>query len=214
MKIKSMHLSVIFKLSLFLAAVLGILIQIGAFSGELHLSDLNYYTLMTNVLCAVYFFAAMIYESNKGSTLLPTLKGAVVLGITITGLVYHFMLSGSFQMQGTISLSNLLLHYIVPLMSVLDWLLFSDKGHYSWKSPFVWLLLPDGYFVYAFIRVTLGANLGYDGNRYPYPFLNVDALGWGKVLVTGLVLNLLFIFLGFLFVMIDRFMARKAMPFE
>ena len=205
-----MRLSVIFKLSLFIAATLGILIQIGAFSDELHLSDLNYYTLLTNVLCAVYFFAAMIYEANRGTTLLPAVKGAIVLGITITGLVYHFLLSGSFQMQGTITLSNLLLHYVVPLMSVLDWLLFSDKGHYSWKSPFVWLLLPDGYFVYAFIRVTLGASLGYDGNRYPYPFLNVDALGWGKVLVTGLVLNLLFVLLGFLFVMIVRFMARKA----
>lgn len=205
-----MRLSVMFKLSLFIAATLGILIQIGAFSDELHLSDLNYYTLFTNVLCAVYFFAAMIYEANRGTTLLPAVKGAIVLGITITGLVYHFMLSGSFQMQGTITLSNLLLHYVVPLMSVLDWLLFSDKGHYSWKSPFVWLILPDGYFVYVFIRVTLGASLGYDGNRYPYPFLNVDALGWGKVLVTGLVLNLFFVLLGFLFVMIDRFMARKA----
>ena len=205
-----MRLSVIFKLSLFTAATLGILIQIGAFSDELNLSSLNYYTLMTNMLCAVYFFAAMIYEGKGGGTLLPALKGAIVLGITITGLVYHFMLSGSFQMQGTISLSNLLLHYVVPMMSVLDWLLFSNKGHYSWKSPFVWLLLPDGYFVYAFIRVMLGAGLGYDGNRYPYPFLNVDSLGWGKVLVTGLVLNLFFVLLGFLFVMTDRFMARKA----
>ncbi len=203
-----MRLSVIFKLSLVIAATLGILIQIGAFSGELRLSDLNYYTLLTNVLCAVYFFAAMVYEGNGGGTLLPTLKGAVVLGITITGLVYHFLLSGSFQMQGTMSLSSLLLHYIVPPMSVIDWLLFSDKGHYSWKSPFVWLLVPDVYFVYALIRVSLGASLGYDGNRYPYPFLNADALGWGRVLVNGLLLNLFFVLLGFVFVVIDRVMSK------
>lgn len=207
-----MRLSVIFKLSLVIAATLGILIQIGAFSDRLRWSVLNYYTLMTNVLCAVYFFAAMVYEGHRGGTLLPTLKGAVVLGITVTGLVYHFLLSASFQMQGTMTLSNILLHYIVPLMSVIDWLLFSDKGHYSWKSPFAWLLLPDGYFVYALIRVSLGASLGYGGNRYPYPFLNADALGWGRVLVNGLLLNLFFVLLGFVFVLIDRFMARRTKP--
>ncbi len=210
MRIKNMRLSVIFKLILVLAALLGILIQIGLLGGELRLSVLNYYTLMSNTLCLAYFFAAMVYEANRGGTLLPALKGAVVLGITITGLVYHFMLSGSFQMQGTLSLSNMLLHYIVPVMAVMDWLLFSQKGRYSRKSPFIWLLVPDGYFIYAVIRVALGASLGYGGNRYPYPFLNADALGWRQVLINGAVLNLFFVVLGFVFVILDHLMARKA----
>ena len=209
LKVKNMRLSVIFKLSLVIAAALAILIQLDPFSGELNWSSLNYYTLMTNVLCAVYFFAAMVYEGQRGGTLLPNLKGAVVLGITITGLVYHFLLSGSYQAQGTLALSNVLLHYIVPLMAVIDWLLFSDKGHYRWKSPFLWLLVPDLYFVYVQIRVSMGASLGTGGNRYIYPFINVDALGWGKVILNGLLLNLFFVLLGFVFVAIDRFMARR-----
>jgi hypothetical protein len=210
LRIKNMRLSVIFKLALVMAALLGILIQIGLFSGELHLSVLNYFTLMSNILCLVYFFAAMVHEANRGGTLLPTLKGAVVLGITVTGLVYHFMLSGSFQMQGSLSLSSMLLHYAVPVMAVMDWLLFSEKGRYSRKSPFIWLLVPDGYFIYAVIRVALGASLGYGGNRYPYPFINVDALGWRQVLINGAVLNLFFVVLGLVFVIIDHLMARKA----
>ena len=209
MKIKNMRLSVIFKLSLVIAAAIAILIQVEPFSGNPRWSSLNYYTLMTNVLCLVYFFAAMIYEGQSGGTLLPTLKGAVVLGITITGLVFHFLLSGSYGAQGAMAWSNILLHYVVPIMSVMDWLLFSDKGHYSLKSPFLWILLPDVYFVYVQIRVMLGASLGSGGNRYIYPFINVDALGWGKVIVNGLVLNLFFIILGLLFVLADRMMARK-----
>lgn len=209
MRIKNMRLSVIFKLSLVIAAAIAILIQVEPFSGNPRWSALNYYTLMTNVLCLVYFFAAMIYEGHSGGTLLPTLKGAVVLGITITGLVFHFLLSGSYGAEGAMAWSNILLHYIVPIMSVMDWLLFSDKGHYSPKSPFLWILLPDVYFVYVQIRVMLGASLGSGGNRYIYPFINVDALGWGKVIVNGLVLNLFFILLGFLFVLADKLVARK-----
>lgn len=209
MKISSRPLSVLFKLMLCTAAGLGILIQVGVFSGELKWSMLNYYTLMSNVLCALYFFFAMLYEWNGGDTLLPTLKGAVVTGITITGLVYHFVLAGSFKTQETLSLASLLLHYVVPAMAVTDWLVFSAKGNYRIASPFLWLLLPDGYFLYAVIRVALGATLGYDGNRYPYPFLNADALGWGRVIANGLALNLFFLLLGFLFVILDNVMAKK-----
>ena len=210
MRIRNRRLSIIFKLLLCTAASLGILIQMGAFEGTLRWSVLNYYTLMSNALCALYFFFEMLSIGSGADTPLPGLKGAVVTGITITGLVYHFVLAGSFQMQGTLSLSNVLLHYAVPVMAVADWLLFSPKGTYRLSSPFLWLLLPNGYFLYATVRVALGATLGYGGNRYPYPFLNADALGWGQVLLNGLVLNLFFLLLGFLYLFLDRLMAKKA----
>ena len=211
MRINNPFLSVSFKILLSAAAIMGILIQCGVFDGELRLSVFNYFTLLSNVLCAVYFGAAVIYETRKKDTLLPVLKGAVVLSITVTGLVYHFMLSGSFQMQGTMALSNILLHYVVPAMAVLDWLVFDRKGRYTWKSPLLWVLLPLVYFFYAVVRVSLGATLGYDGNRYPYPFLNADALGWGQVVVNVLVMGLSFIALGYVFFAVDHFLARKAL---
>ena len=118
MRIKNRRLSIIFKLLLCTAAALGILIQVGAFEGTLRWSVLNYYTLMSNALCALYFFFEMLSIGSGADTPLPGLKGALVTGITITGLVYHFVLAGSFQMQGTLSLSNVLLHYAAPVMAV------------------------------------------------------------------------------------------------
>lgn len=214
MRINNPFLSVSFKILLSVTAILGVLIQCGVFDGELHFSVFNYYTLLSNVLCAVYFGAAMVYEVRKQDTLLPALKGAIVLAITVTGLVYHFMLSGSFQMQGTMALSNILLHYVVPVMAVLDWLVFDRKGRYTWKSPLMWVLLPLVYFAYAMLRVALGATLGYDGNRYPYPFLDTDALGWGQVIIHVLVMGLSFIALGYVFFAADHFLARKALVRE
>lgn len=209
MRIRHMRLSIIFKLALVTAAFIAISIQMGVWEGELRFSSLNYYTLMTNVLCAVYFLIALVHEVNGGGTWRPSLKGAVVMGITVTWLVYHFVLSGHFKMQGAMALSNILLHYVVPIMAVTDWLVFSEKGQYTWKYPFIWLLLPDGYFAYVAIRVALGGSLGPNGNRYPYPFINVDLLGWKQVIINGAFLNLFFLALGFVFVIIDRFMAKK-----
>ena len=191
------RLSITFKFILCVAALLGVLIQCGVFSGNLRLSVLNYYTLQSNLLCLIYFCAALVYFVRRNDTLLPVFKGAVVMGITVTGLVYHLMLAGSFQMQGTMAIANLLLHYVVPVMSVLDWILFDTKGRYTWKSPLAWVLLPNAYFIHAVIRVALGENLGYGGNRYPYPFINVDALGWGNVMINVVIMNLAFTLLGY-----------------
>ena len=201
-------ISQVFKGGLFIAALLGILIQCGVFSGELNLSVLNYYTLISNLLCALYFGAASVKALRRDEILWPHFKGALMMGITVSGLVYHFMLAGSFQMQGTMALSNLLLHYVVPAMAVLDWLIFDPKGRFTWKSPFVWAILPNAYFVYAVIRVALGASLGYGGNRYPYPFLNADALGWPAVLFNVLILNAAFLLLGFVYVALDWGLAK------
>lgn len=209
MKISSKSISVVYKWTLVVAGLLGILVQSGVFSGKLYLSVFNYYTMLSNVLCVVYFSAAALHEARLGTTLLPHVKGAVVMGITVTGLVYHFMLAGSFSMQGTFAISNLILHYVVPIMALLDWLLFDVKGRYTRKSPFLWVLLPNLYFVYVIIRVALGGNLGYRGNRYPYPFINVDALGWGRVLLVVLFLNVLFLLLGYGFVAADRWLGRS-----
>lgn len=209
MKLKQVG-SVAIKLGIALAALAGILIQAGAFSGRWRWSVFNYFTLVSNVLCVGYYGIAAICAARGRVSWLSVLKGALVMGMTVTGLVYHVMLSGSFTMQGTMAVSDALLHTVVPLLTVLDWLVFEQKGRTTWKSPFAWVILPDAYFVTSVVRVALGASLGYGGNRYPYPFLNADALGWGRVWLNVAVMHVFFILLGYLFVAIDKRMAQRA----
>ncbi|MCK9253355.1 MAG: Pr6Pr family membrane protein [Clostridiales bacterium] len=209
MKLKQVG-SVAIKLGIALAALAGILIQAGAFSGRWRWSVFNYFTLVSNVLCVVYYGIAVSCATRGRASWQPVLKGALVMGMTVTGLVYHVMLSGSFTMQGTMAVSDALLHTVVPLLTVLDWLIFEQKGRTTWKYPFAWVILPDAYFVTSVVRVALGASLGYGGNRYPYPFLNADALGWGRVWLNVAVMHVFFILLGYLFVAIDKLMAQRA----
>ena len=76
---KRKMISVAWKVILFVSAVMGILLQIGLFSDRLDLSVLNYYTLMSNMLCAVYFLPAAVYGwKHDGETLLPADRKSVV----------------------------------------------------------------------------------------------------------------------------------------
>ena len=100
MRIRNRRLSIIFKLLLSTSAALGILIQMGAFEGTLRWSVLNYYTLMSNALCALYFFFEMLSIGSGADTPLPGVKGAVVTGITITGLFITLCWQAPFRCRG------------------------------------------------------------------------------------------------------------------
>ena len=128
--------------------------------------------------------------------------------IIVTGMVYHFMLAGKFEMQGTLWLSNTLLHYVVPIMTFLDWILFDKKGDYKKYSPLLWIILPVLYFIYINIRVEAGGILGPYGSKYPYYFMDIDVLGIEKVLIINMIMVLFFIILGYIIVFLDRLLAK------
>ncbi|MDO4564003.1 MAG: Pr6Pr family membrane protein [Clostridia bacterium] len=210
MRISNKHLSAGFKALIAVCAWAGILIQCGVFSGDMDFSMLRYYTLVSNVLIACYFSVACVRAIKGGATLLPDLKGALIMGITVTGLVFHTMLSHiSFNMGSTQTVANQLLHTVTPLLCVADWLLFDEKGRYTKLSPLKWVIIPDIYFVFATIYgFTSGATF-YDGSRFPYFFIDYDRLGAGKVMLYVVGLNLAFVALGYVFVLIDHMFNKK-----
>jgi len=107
-------------------------------------------------------------------------------------------------MSGTMQVVLILTHYVVPIMTIVDWFAFDKKGAMKAYSPLTWTVLPLLYFGYAMIASQIGDGIGYSGSRYPYPFIDVDALGLPRVLLTVVVLLLVFIALGYVYYGIDR----------
>jgi len=60
-----------------------------------------------------------------------------------------------------------------------------------------WLLFPLAYLLWSFAR---GAWV----HEYPYPFIDVDALGWPSVLLNAAGVLLVFVALGAILVAVDR----------
>lgn len=175
-----------------------------------------YYTILSNILCFLYFVYLVLARPKKEK---PLLKGAITMCITITGLVYHFMLSGGTMGSATgLSaqiISNYILHYIVPIMVILDYLLFFEKGKYKWFHPFVWLVIPYVYAAFIFIRAYFGEAIfmgfGPDSkpSRFPYPFVDVDLLGMNKVVLMIIGITFAFLILGFISYGIDKLLGKK-----
>lgn len=141
------------------------------------------------------------------------IRNGATLWILITALVYHFLLGGFFRFSGPAAWVSWSLHYISPLMTVLNWLLFEEKGKSRSIDTVYWFIYPLAYAAVAEARYALDRFAPYwflDPVR-PYP------QGAGSVWVVLLVIASLLVFfglLGLLIIGVDRFWNKRAAAIE
>lgn len=159
----------------------------------------SYFTVWTNLMIALCLsFILWSPASSPGRFFSkPTTLAAIALYIFIVGLTYNTILRFIWEPTGLQQWVDEALHVVVPILFVLFWLLFVNKGTLKWSHPFRWLLYPAIYLVYALLR---GAYSGF----HAYPFINSAELGYGRVLLNSGGLMLVFIAIGLLFVTTDR----------
>ncbi|MDR1034281.1 MAG: Pr6Pr family membrane protein [Bifidobacteriaceae bacterium] len=213
MRVKSLLLASVFRATLLGIGMYGVWLNISAFGGDI-LSILSYYTILSNILVIVFFAWLLFYTvvARQLDTPRPfyTVKGAVTVAITLTFLVFHFMLRPTMFTMGSAdyvnSPANVLVHYVVPLMTIADWLLFDKKGNFKKLDPIKWLLIPLTYLVFALIRaqfIPIGTQ-----SRYPYFFIDLDQLGVAQVALNVVSIAVGLVILGYVIYFIDYLMSR------
>ena len=215
MYIKNRTITLIYRCLILAACSAGLALNLFIRQRRFDSESLIYYTNLSNLLCVLYFAPLvarmairMRDEANGAVTLLPRLKGAFTLMMAVTILVYHFLLAGGKApaFDGTQFqrwLANTLLHYAAPAMVILDWILFDPKRVFRGFDPLLWLILPLLYAIFTLIRAEIGGEIGGKGSRFPYFFLDVDALGWSRVLGYIGATAVVFTALGYIMLLLD-----------
>ncbi len=187
--------------------IVGILASLGLFQGIYIKGFYVYFTNLSNYLCIGIMFAELIQtvkkKENSYTSVLPTLKFMGIISILLTFFVFNFLLAKENSMQNNLSISNVLLHQVLPLLYVADWFLFYEHKKLKWYYPLLSTLIPLAYVGFIFIRAEILNRVGY--LIYPYFFLNVNNIGWGGVLGWIGILFISFVILGYVFVLIDKF---------
>ncbi|SEN78992.1 hypothetical protein SAMN05192574_104154 [Mucilaginibacter gossypiicola] len=164
----------------------------------------SYFTILSNLL-AVICLTAVLFNTNmriRKYFLQSRIFTAIALYITIVGLVYNLVLRHLWNPEGLSRLADELLHSVNPVLFVFYWLVYVPKANLKWTQALKWLWFPFIYSVYIFIR-------GIISHLYPYPFLDIDALGLSRVAINSLLMLIAFLFFGFLFVWINRVMEKR-----
>lgn len=204
MCIKNKWVSAAYK---FVLAIFGLWVfanALGIFRGELRYAGIYFFTNLSNLFCGVYFLVSFMWlltkpKTDERTTLLPFIKGLATLCITVTMLVSTFMLKMG------MNLNLLFAHYIVPIMTLLDWALFDRKGQLKRRSPIIWISAPLAYFGVIMLLTHLDLGLG-----YPYPFLNIEENGVQTFTITIICMIIGVTLLGYVFYAADYFLGKKA----
>lgn len=146
----------------------------------------SFFTILSNILVALCFSFLWLKPKQDHFFTRPVNVTATAVYITIVGIVYNTILRDLWDPQGLQYYVDELLHSVVPIMFVLYWLMFTPKNKLEWKNAFSFLLYPLAYMVYIFVR---GAISG----EYPYPFVDVNTLGYEHAII-----NCAYLFVAFL----------------
>lgn len=190
-------------------ALLGCSIKLGLWAGTAHWYQLRYFTTLSNLLAAIYSLWALLRGRDRTP---PLLHGAALMAVLVTGVIYHLLLRGTFGGFTPFTLGWLgdqMVHTAVPVLMALDWLLFVPKGRSALWYPLGWAVFPAAYFAGTVLIARTGCCLPNSNTPYPYPFLDVWALGWGPVLRNAALVGLAYLGLGWGLVWLDRRLAEQ-----
>ena len=146
----------------------------------------SFFTIQSNILAATMLVLTALIRRDERSRLFDAVRGAATFYIAITGVVFALLLSGLQEDLDThIAFVNFVVHYLLPVVVVVDWFLDPPRHRLGLRVSLAWLAYPLVWFAYTLVR---GSSTGW----YPYPFVDVIEHGYGGVLARAVVFLLAF----------------------
>lgn len=156
----------------------------------------TYFTILVNLIVTIYFTSTVFKKQEVQEKSLGYLT-AITVYITIVGATYQIILRGTWQPTDLQRIVDELLHSVMPVLTIIFWYLFEKKAHVKYSQILKWAIFPIVYLIIMLIR-------GNFSGFYPYPFVDVTALGLKKVLINSLFVTIFFFIISFLYIRIGK----------
>lgn len=120
----------------------------------------SHFTVLANVFAAGLWLVLLLPRLELRNR--DALRGAAVVYMLTTAVVYNTLLSGS---HAGVPWATIVLHVVAPLVVAIDWLVAPLVARVSARAAMWWLVFPAAYAIYTLVR---GRVVGW----YPYYFLD------------------------------------------
>lgn len=217
---KERKISTIYKLLVALSLLTGILLNVMNTTSVTAI--LSYYTLQSNIICFAMFVAIIVAiflkEDYRSNNIYYLLKGAVIIAILVTAIIYQISLmpnNFNIEVANTNNTAkywaNEFVHKISPVLVLMDYILFDDKGNFKYYYPVIWLFIPLNYVIYVYTYSTQGGRFyGVGGSKqFAYIFLDYNQIGYIGVMKSIIIIAILILLMSYFLVFLDRRQKRK-----
>lgn len=142
----------------------------------------SYFTIDSNLLAAALFLILAL-RGGRRSMGFEMARGVAVVCMTVTGVVFTLLLAGT-DVDTAIPWVNDVVHSVMPIVVVVDWLLDPPRQRLTYRQGVTWALVPVFWLAYTLVK---GPIVG----KYPYPFLDPANGGYGTVAVYVVLITLI-----------------------
>ena len=232
--VKNKLIALIYRVIALVVISIGLARQFGFFHGYVSFYTFQFYTIQSNLLAIIMFTMLIpcnvngLREGIRGSAVYFTrFRMVCSVNLLLTFFVFWLLLAPNLPIFYLLSIDNMLIHLIAPLLCLIDYILFSETGKLKYRDAYFTCIFPYIYSTSAIIAGYIGFNYGarfvskkylsseivgsyWVPRRAPYFFLDFDEIGATVLLyIAGLVVFLLL--LGHAFYLLDKKMQKKHM---
>lgn len=155
----------------------------------------TFFTILSNILVTICFTSNLFNFSSFFKSY--KVKTAIAVYISIVAIVYNVILRFIWDPTGLQRIVDELLHVVNPIIFVMYWYMAKNEISISYKFIFKILIFPILYLITVLL-------IGNYSNHYPYPFLNINTIGYTSVVINSIGISLAFVLVSLFFVFISN----------
>ena len=161
--------------------------------------EITFFTVQSNLIVLILMIVFSIYDILKLSgkfvhlpDFLNKLKLIATTAITLTFIVFGIILTPILVVDNlskvVLSYSSIVMHQIIPIVAILDFLLDDENQLLKYRYAPITLAFPLYYFVFTLIVSKLGVTYpSYENGqtveaKFPYFFLDYEDNTWFKII--------------------------------
>lgn len=172
---KSRTAAIVFRLAIAALSLTAVFVQFFAVtvaSGHSVINFFCYFTNLSNLMISIVFIisaARLATGRTDPSRSDIAIRGGAIVYIAFVGIVFNTILADG-AIGPIIPWVNVVVHMIVPVAAVIDWLIWPPRHRLPFSVVLWWMIWPAAYAIFSVMR---GAFDGF----YPYPFFNPNVSG-------------------------------------
>lgn len=160
---------------------------------------LSFFTIQSNILCGLISLQ-LAQAADRDGRMWRVARLDALVGISITGIIYSTVLARVHEPRGWEQVStNIVFHYVVPIMTVLGWLFFGPRPRIDSHAVRWSLAWPLVWFAYTLAH-------GASTHWYPYPFVDVASHGYARVLINTVLVAVILLIVALIFRAVERWL--------
>lgn len=163
---------------------------------------LRFFTILTNIFAAALMGRTACACLRRRPWPGDGAYASALVYLVVVGATYEALLRRLWSPRGLQFFSDMALHDIIPVLTLVFWLGFAPKAALRARDAARWLAFPAVYFVVILAGGALGEG-------YPYGFLDAAKLGVAGITRNAALFLIAFYGLGLAAVAIGRCVARR-----